>query len=83
MSIESAKALEQEILGGEPFYYPCGCFGVVTSVHPNHPDFVQVRHLVDNCPPDVHVWAPPGCQGGGWYKRNGSRILFEEWHERG
>lgn len=80
MSNEAAKALEREILGGEPFHYPCGCFGVVTSRHPNHPEFVQVRRLVDHCPSGTHDFVPAGCQGGGWHKRDGSRIPLEEWH---
>lgn len=77
----TAHLLERQVLGGEPFYYLCGCFGVITSVHPNNHSWVQVqlRALGALCAPDAHDFAPLGYAGGGWHWRDGTRITLGEW----
>lgn len=89
---EVAKALEKEILGGEPFYYSCGCFGVIVEVHKHNANWVRV-YRTSSC-----GWVRRLCYGLGtgvrvvsckhmtpdgyvrdWRKRDGGLITVSEW----
>jgi hypothetical protein len=87
--LDIARALELEILGGEPFNYPCGCFGVIVEVHKYNADWVRVmrkrtcgqvfvqRHRGEFR--QQHL--TPASYVPLWRKRNGDFISEAEWDE--
>lgn len=73
-----AKAMEKEILGGDPFYYPCGCFGVVFSVHKYNADWVELARRTWCRGSWCQLPVPDGCVTL-WRKRDGAFITEKEW----
>lgn len=84
---ETARALEEAILGGEPFNYPCGCFGVILKVHEWNANWVNVERRVScslrtrlrNGTAKLH-YTPPDAVAL-WRKRDGTFITKDEWAE--
>lgn len=75
---EVASALEEAILGGEPFHFACGCFGVIIEVHEYNADWVHVERRKD-CALYQHDF--PSRAIPHWRKRNGDFILEDEWNK--
>lgn len=87
---EIAKALEREILGGEPFYYPCDCFGVIVEVHKHNANWVRVRRtascgwlrsMFGTSPKTRCYHLTPDGYVLSWRRRDGGLITASEWAE--
>lgn len=88
---EIAAALVRDILGGEPFNYPCGCFGVIVEVYKWNANWVRVQRLV-SCDWVRRLCETPIRRGPArhgtpatcvqqWRTRDGDFITQEEWNK--